>query len=242
MDALVSSSDLPPALRNKKILVVDDEAPILDALAYGLRKAGFTVFVAANAEAAMRNFREKQPDLVILDVMLPTASGLQVCKQIRSMSSTPVILLTARASEQDKVVGLELGADDYVTKPFSVRELIARVKAVLRRGVGEAHGEDITLGGLVISESRHEIHLDGRAVELSPKEFALLAFLARNPGIAFTRHTLLDRVWSADAFVDERTIDVHIRWLRSKIEEDAANPKRLVTVRGIGYKLVAEHS
>lgn len=241
MDALASAGELPPGLRNKKILVVDDEAPILEALAYGLRKAGFTTLVAANAEAAMRIFREKQPDLVILDVMLPTASGLQVCKQIRSEGATPVILLTARAAEQDKVIGLELGADDYVTKPFSVRELIARVKAVLRRGAAESKAEDINLGDLVISESRHEVKLSGEAVELSPKEFALLTFLARNPGIAFSRQTLLDRVWSADAFVDERTIDVHMRWLRSKIEEDPSNPTRLVTVRGIGYKLVAEH-
>lgn len=226
-----------PQYKGKKILVVDDEAPILEAVSYTLRKEGFKVSVAMNAEACMRVFREEQPDLIILDVMLPSASGFQVCKKIRASHDTPIILLTARAEERDKIMGLELGADDYVTKPFSVRELMARVKAVLRRGTDEPGATLIQLGDLVIDEARHEVTQSGQRVELSPKEFALLLFLARNPGIVFNRQTLLDRVWGADAYVDERTIDVHIRWLRSKIEADAAEPKLLVTVRGLGYKL-----
>jgi DNA-binding response OmpR family regulator len=194
-----------------------------------------------NAEACMRLFRDEQPDLIILDVMLPSASGFQVCKKIRATHDTPIILLTARAEERDKIMGLDLGADDYVTKPFSVRELLARVKAVLRRGVDESGGPSmLRMGDLVIDEARHEVTVRGSKVDLSPKEFALLLFLARNPGIVFNRQTLLDRVWGADAYVDERTIDVHIRWLRSKVEADAAEPRLLVTVRGLGYKLTAD--
>lgn len=226
--------------KGKKILVVDDEAPILEAVSYSLRKDGFKVSVAMNAEACMRAFREEQPDLVILDVMLPSASGFQVCKKIRATHDTPIILLTARAEERDKILGLELGADDYVTKPFSVRELLARVKAVLRRGSDDGVASTIQIGDIVIDEARHEVQVRGEKMDLSPKEFALLMFLARNPGIVFNRQTLLDRVWGADAYVDERTIDVHIRWLRSKIETDAAEPKLLVTVRGLGYKLSAD--
>ncbi len=226
--------------KGRKILVVDDEAPILEAVSYSLRKEGFKVSVAMNAEACMRSFREEQPDLIILDVMLPSASGLQVCKKIRATHDTPIILLTARADERDKVLGLELGADDYVTKPFSVRELMARVKAVLRRGADEPVTALIQMSGLEIDEARHEVRIRGEHIDLSPKEFALLVFLARNPGIVFNRQTLLDRVWGADAYVDERTIDVHIRWLRSKLEVDAAEPKLLVTVRGLGYKLSPE--
>jgi DNA-binding response OmpR family regulator len=244
--ALMEKSRVEPAgdvsqFRGKKILVVDDEAPILEAVSYSLRKEGFKVAVAMNAEACMRLFREEQPDLIILDVMLPSASGFQVCKKIRASHDTPIILLTARAEERDKVMGLELGADDYVTKPFSVRELLARVKAVLRRGADEGASPPMTqIGEIVIDEARHEVMIRGSKIDLSPKEFALLLFLARNPGIVFNRQTLLDRVWGADAYVDERTIDVHIRWLRSKIEADAADPKLLVTVRGLGYKFSAE--
>jgi len=235
------ASGEPGSHKGKKILVVDDEAPILEAVSYSLRKEGFRVSVAMNAEACMRSFREDQPDLIILDVMLPSASGLQVCKKIRMTHDTPIILLTARAEERDKVLGLELGADDYVTKPFSVRELIARVKAVLRRGSEEAGSSIVQIGDLVIDEARHEVAIRGEKIDLSPKEFALLSFLARSPGIVFNRQTLLDRVWGADAYVDERTIDVHVRWLRSKIETDAADPKLLVTVRGLGYKLSADN-
>jgi DNA-binding response OmpR family regulator len=222
-----------------KILLVDDEAPILDALSYSLMKSGYRVVVAMNAEAAMRSFREQSPDLIVLDVMLPSASGFQICKSIRAVSDVPIILLTARAEEQNKIMGLELGADDYVTKPFSVRELIARITAVLRRGATPSVEGPIRSGEIEIDEAHHEARVEGREVELSPKEFALLAFLAKNPGLVFSRQALLDRVWGADAYVDERTVDVHVRWLRSKIESDPADPKRILTVRGLGYKLSA---
>lgn len=225
------------AIGAKKILVVDDEAPILDAVSYALRKDGFKVVIAMNAEACMRAFKEEKPDLVVLDVMLPSASGFEVCQRIRSTSTTPIILLTARAEERDRVHGLELGADDYVTKPFSVRELTARIKAVLRRiDSDQPAAERIQVGDLVIDEARHEASLGNRQLDLSPKEFALLSFLARNSGLVFSRQALLDRVWGEDAYVDERTIDVHVSWLRAKIEPDSSKPERLLTVRGVGYK------
>ncbi len=226
---------------DKSVLVVDDEEPILQAISYSLRKEGYKVHVAANAEACMRQFREEAPDLIVLDVMLPSASGFQVCKKIRASSDVPIILLTARVEERDKVMGLELGADDYITKPFSMKELVARVKAVLRRRTdSSSSAAPIRSGDIEVDEARHEVMVRGRKTELSPKEFGLLAFLVRHPDLVFSRQTLIDRVWGADAFVDERTIDVHMRWLRSKIEADPAAPVRLVTVRGLGYKLVAE--
>jgi DNA-binding response OmpR family regulator len=228
------------AALDKHILVVDDEQPILDAVSYGLRKEGFKVSVAMNAEACMRIYKEQQPDLLLLDIMLPSASGIEICKRIRAKSETPIILLTALADERQKVLGLDAGADDYVTKPFSVRELIARIKAVLRRsGDSAPTGETVHLGRLRLNEARHEIALEDTPLELSPKEFALLAFLLKNPGLVFTRQALLDRVWGPDAFVDERTVDVHVRWLRSKIETDPANPLQILTVRGVGYKFVS---
>ncbi len=223
----------------RKVLVVDDESAILEAVAYNLRKEGFKVKVAMNAEAAMRAFREEEPDLLILDVMLPSASGFQICKTIRATHDTPIIMLTACAEERNKVQGLEFGADDYMTKPFSVAELIARVKALLRRTDVKPGAERISVANIEIDTAKHEATVGGNALTLAPKEFALLEFLARNPDIAFSRATLLDRVWGRDAFVEERTIDVHVRWLRSKIEVDAASPSRIVTVRGIGYKLVS---
>jgi DNA-binding response OmpR family regulator len=225
----------------KHILVVDDETPILDAVAYALRKDGFRVSVALNAEACMRIFREDQPALLVLDVMLPSASGFDVCKRIREAGDTPIILLTALGEERYRVHGLELGADDYITKPFSVRELVARVKAVLRRQADQEMAKPTaTVGGIVVDELRHQASVDGRPLQLSPKEFALLAFLVRHPDIVFSRQTLLDKVWGADAYVEERTVDVHVSWLRSKIEADPAQPHRLLTIRGLGYKLVGE--
>jgi two-component system, OmpR family, response regulator RegX3 len=227
--------------QERSILVVDDEEPILQAISYNLRKEGYKVYVAANAEACMRVFREHRPHLIILDVMLPSASGFQVCKKIRASSDVPIILLTARIEERDKVLGLELGADDYVTKPFSMKELMARVKAVLRRHPdSEEKAPLLRSGELVIDRAKHEITLRGEQISLSPKEFALLAFLVEHSGLVFSRETLIDRVWGPDAFVDERTVDVHMRWLRSKIEEDPASPTRLCTVRGLGYKFAAE--
>jgi DNA-binding response OmpR family regulator len=189
----------------------------------------------------MRLYQEQQVDLLILDIMLPSASGIEICKRVRARADTPIILLTALADERQKVLGLDAGADDYITKPFSVRELIARIKAVLRRsGEGAAIGDVVHVGRMRLDEARHEMTLDGAPLELAPKEFALLSFFLKNQGLVFTRQALLDRVWGPDAFVDERTVDVHVRWLRSKIEKDPANPTQILTVRGVGYKFVTE--
>lgn len=241
LESLMASIDQGPATdkdsATKTILVVDDEEPILEAVAYGLRKEGFRVRVAVNAEAGLRIFKEARPDLVILDVMLPSASGFEVCKEIRGNSKTPVILLTAMVEERHRVQGLELGADDYVTKPFSVRELVARVRAILRRTPDAEPVHELTVGDLTVNPSTHEARLGGKLLHLSKKEFALLAFLAQSPGIVFTRQTLLDRVWGEDAFVEDRTVDVHVSWLRSKLEQNPSRPEWILTVRGVGYKL-----
>lgn len=229
-----------PAL---KALIVDDELPILEAVAYNLRKEGFISLTAADAEECMEVVRKEKPDIIILDVMLPTASGFEICRLLRKQTSTPIIMLTARADESDRVIGLELGADDYVTKPFSMRELMARVKTVLRRTENAASppsAEKIVSGDLTIDAEKHQVVVRGKTVELSLKEFELLRFLAMHPGRAFSRQTLLDRVWGADAYVGDRTVDVHIRWLREKIEQDASAPQRLITVRGVGYKFQSE--
>lgn len=225
-----------------KVLVVDDEIPILDAVSYNLRKEGFQPLTAEDAEQCMRLAKAEKPDLIILDVMLPSASGFDICKRIRLESATPIIMLTARADETDRVVGLELGADDYVTKPFSMRELMARVKTVLRRNnaVTETIDDVIDTAGIHIDSNRYEVRVNGNSVNLSPKEFDLLKFLVRHPGQVYTRQSLLDSVWGPSAFVEDRTVDVHIRWLREKIEEDPSQPRYLMTVRGIGYKFCGE--
>jgi phosphate regulon transcriptional regulator PhoB len=226
-----------------KVLVVDDEQPILEAVSYSLKKEGYEVLTAGDAEQGIELARSRKPDIVLLDVMLPSASGFDVCRLLRKEGNIPIILLTARAEESDRVIGLELGADDYVTKPFSMRELLARVKSVLRR-TGAAL-EDATqrgaavveVAGIRIDPSRYEVTVAERAVELTPREFDLLHFLATHPGQVFSRQTLLDRVWGRDAFVEDRTVDVHVRWLREKVEEDPSQPRRILTVRGVGYKL-----
>jgi len=225
-----------------KVLVVDDELPIVEAVAYNLRKEGYQALMASDADQCMEIARAKRPDLIILDVMLPSASGFDVCRLLRKQSAVPIIMLTARAEETDRVVGLELGADDYITKPFSMRELMARVKTVLRRSAnGETPpAEVVEAGDLVIDPDRHEVRVDSRRVELSPKEFDLLRFLAAHPGQVFSRQALLDRVWGADAYVEDRTVDVHVRWLREKIEANPSQPRRLLTVRGVGYKFSDE--
>jgi len=220
-----------------KVLVVDDEMPIVEVIAYNLRKEGYQTRTAHDAEQCMDLVRSEKPDLIILDVMLPSASGFDVCRALRRQSDVPIIMLTARAEETDRIVGLELGADDYITKPFSTRELMARVKAVLRRNVSpEPPAEVVEAGNLVIDPQRYEILVNGSRVDFSPKEFELLRFLATHPGQVFTRQALLDRVWGADAYVEDRTVDVHIRWLREKIEANPSHPERLLTVRGVGYK------
>lgn len=219
-----------------KLLIVDDEPTIVETVEAKFRREGYTTFTADSAEEGMRLFRRVKPDLIILDIMLPQRSGLDLCRAIRKDASTPIIFISARADEADRVKGLEIGADDYVVKPFNLSELAARVKAILRRSTGEPVRELVERGNLRIDPRSHEAWLDDRPVSLSPKEFALLYFLARNPGQVFSRETLLDRVWGKDAFVNARTVDVHIRWLRTRVEIDANNPMRLLTVRGVGYK------
>jgi len=219
-----------------KLLIIDDEPTILETVEAKMRREGYSTFTAESAEDGMRLFKRIKPDLVILDIMLPQRSGLDFCRAVRKEATTPIIMISAKSEESDRIKGLELGADDYLVKPFSLSELTARVKAVLRRSTGEPLPEVIELEGLKIDPSRHEAFLGEKPLDLSPKEFALLYFLARHPGQVFTRETLLDRVWGHDAYVSARTVDVHVRWLRTHIEDDADNPTRLLTVRGVGYK------
>ena len=222
-----------------KLLIVDDEPTILETLEIRFRKEGFSTFVASSAEEGMRLFKRIKPDLVILDIMLPNRSGFDFCQAIRRDSQTPVLFLSAKSDDADRIKGLELGADDYVVKPFNLSELAARVKAILRRATGEPVLEVVERGNLRIDPRSHEAWLNDRPLNLSPKEFALLYFLSRNAGQVFSRDALLDRIWGRDAFVSARTVDVHIRWLRTRIEEDAQNPTRILTVRGVGYKFAA---
>ena len=221
-----------------RVLVVEDEESFSDALSYMLRREGFEVAVAADGHEALASFDRTGADLVLLDVMLPGLSGTEVCRQLRQKSNVPIIMVTARDSEVDKVVGLELGADDYVTKPFSSRELVARVRAVLRRGSesDELLTAAVEAGPVRMDVDRHVVVVDGELISLPLKEFDLLELLLRNAGRVLTRGQLIDRVWGADYVGDTKTLDVHVKRLRSKIEPDPANPKFLVTVRGLGYK------
>jgi len=221
-----------------RVLVVEDEESFSEPLAYMLRREGFDVTTAATGPDALDEFERTGADIVLLDVMLPGLSGTEVCRKLRAQSSVPIIMLTAKDSEIDKVVGLELGADDYVTKPYSARELIARMRAVLRRG-GEAEAaQSSTLesGRVRMDVDRHIVSIDGEHVPMPLKEFDLLEMLLRNPGRVLTRAQLIDRVWGADYVGDTKTLDVHIKRLRAKIEPDPANPKFVLTVRGLGYK------
>jgi DNA-binding response OmpR family regulator len=223
-----------------KILVVDDESTILETVEHKLRKEGHTVFTAPSAEEGMRVYKLAKPDLLLLDVMLPGRSGFEFAQVVRRDSQVPIIFLTARTAEKDRVEGLELGGDDYIVKPFSLAELAARVKSVLRRSRnGELTSEVVESGNLRIDPRSHIATVDQNEVSLSPKEFALLHFLASHPGQVFSRDTLLDRVWGQDAYVSSRTVDVHVRWLREHIEPVPSSPTRLLTVRGVGYKFVA---
>ena len=221
-----------------KILVVDDEQPIVEAVAYSLKKEGYTVQIATDAEQCLESVRTDPPDLVILDVMLPSANGFDICRILRKQGNIPIIMLTARADDTDRVVGLEIGADDYVIKPFNMRELMARVKSVLRRTSPQEVTTTPVLhaGNLTIDPARYEVSVGDKQLSLSPKEFELLRFLVTHPGQVFARSILLDRVWGAEAYVEERTVDVHIRWLREKIEINPSQPVRLLTIRGVGYK------
>ena len=221
-----------------KILVVEDEASFSDALAYLLGREGFDVSVADTGPAAIEEFDRHGADLILLDLMLPGLPGTEVCRQIRSRSNVPVIMLTAKDSEVDKVVGLELGADDYVTKPYSTRELVARIRAVLRRQGDEELGGDTTLaeGPVRMDVERHIVTVNGNVQSLPLKEFELLEVLMRNSGRVLTRTQLIDRVWGSDYFGDTKTLDVHVKRLRAKIEVDPGNPVFIQTVRGLGYK------
>jgi DNA-binding response OmpR family regulator len=222
----------------KKILVVDDEPKIIKVVKVYLEQAGFRVVTAGDGQMALTVFRHEKPDLVVLDLMLPGIDGLDVCRIMRRESNVPVIMLTARAEEADRLIGLELGADDYVVKPFSPREVVARIRAVLRRVEGEVSlSEVIHVGGLVIDLAQHTVEVAGRLVELTPTEFDLLTVLARHPSRAFTRLQLLDQV-QGDAYEGyERTVDAHVKNLRAKIEPDPKHPRYIVTVYGVGYKL-----
>jgi two-component system response regulator RegX3 len=223
-----------------RVLVVEDEESYSDPLAYMLRKEGFEVALAATGPAALEEFARNGADIVLLDLMLPGLPGTEVCRQIRQTSSVPVIMVTAKDGEVDKVVGLELGADDYVTKPYSPRELVARIRAVLRRGAEpELAPATIEAGGVRMDVDRHLVTVHGREVRLPLKEFELLEMFLRNAGRVLTRGQLIDRVWGADYVRDTKTLDVHVKRLRAKIETDPANPRHLVTVRGLGYKYEA---
>jgi len=223
----------------RTILVVDDEPTLRETLAEALDADGFNVVTAADGREALVKFRELRPDLLVLDLMLPELSGIEVCRIIRQESGVPILMLTAKSAELDKVVGLELGADDYVTKPFSLRELTARIRALLRRTDQPAVDGPaaVTLGELTIDLAGHRILHDGAPVPVKPKVFELLAFLLRHPGQVFSREQLLEQVWGYDYAGETRTVDVHVHWLRAAIEPDPASPSYLHTVRGVGYVL-----
>lgn len=225
-----------------KILIVEDDRNLLDTLKYNLRKEGYEAVTASDGAEALDVARRQKPDLIILDIMLPKLSGFEVCRILRKEMTVPILMLTAKSEEVDKVVGLEIGADDYMTKPFSMRELLARLGAMLRRTDMAAlqlasERKTVNIDDLEIDFGRHQASCRGSRLDLTPKEYDLLAFLATNKGLVFSRDQLLDKVWGYDYVGDTRTVDVHIRWLRQKIESDPAKPNRLVTVRGAGYKL-----
>lgn len=224
---------------DKLILVIEDEAPIVEILKFNLTKSGYRVLTAMDGEEGYRLAISEKPDLILLDVMLPKMDGFEVCKKVREKQSTPIIMLTARDEEVDKVLGLELGADDYCTKPFSVRELMARVKANIRRTSVDApssdNGDLITFQNLTINPSRYEVSKDGTVIDLTLREFELLKFLAIQPGQIFTRETLLEKVWGYEYFGDVRTVDVTVRRLREKVEDNPASPNFIMTKRGVGY-------
>lgn len=225
-----------------KVLVIEDEENLLEALKYNLEREGYTALTASDGERGLGMARKHRPDLVILDIMLPRIDGKEVCRILRRENDTPIIMLTARGEEVDRVVGLEIGADDYVTKPFSMRELLARLRTVLRRtrsnGMGEtaASRERLASGDLVVDLASHTVTLADKQIEMKPREFDLLALLVANKGRAFTRDQILERLWGQDYIGDTRTVDVHIRWIRQKIEEGPGSPNRIVTIRGVGYR------
>jgi DNA-binding response OmpR family regulator len=229
----------------EKILVVEDEPTLQETLGYNLKRQGYTVELASDGQAAIETARRVQPDLIVLDIMLPVLDGFEVCRILRQEMNTPILMLTARDDEIDRVIGLEMGADDYLTKPFSMREFLARVKAHLRRErlireeldtQTDAAKEKLQFENLTLDLTRREILLDGQPLTVKPKEFELLLFLARHRGHVLSRDLILERVWGWEFAGGSRTVDVHVRWLREKIEPDPAQPVRIVTVRGAGYR------
>ncbi len=223
------------------VLVVEDEDSFVDALTVGLKREGFRVQVARDGAEALDQFDIVRPDLVLLDVMLPKVSGIDVCRELRSRSKVPIIMVTAKGAEIDTVVGLEVGADDYVTKPYRLRELVARMRAVLRRAPDETsllvHSDEVlAVGDVVVDPERHEVTIRGESVSLPLKEFELLTVLLDNAGRVLTRDILIDRVWGHDYVGDTKTLDVHVKRLRAKVEDDPSNPTRIITIRGLGYK------
>jgi DNA-binding response OmpR family regulator len=228
------------------ILVVEDEPSLQETLVYNLKKEGYTVEAVGDGLVALKTARKLKPDLIVLDLMLPGMDGFEVCRILRKEMTTPVLMLTARDDEIDRVVGLEVGADDYLTKPFSMRELMARVKAQLRRArlireeirvqANEVPQEKLTFGNLVINQTRREVMLNDEPLQLKPKEYELLLFLAEHRGQMLSREFILERVWGWDYIGDSRTVDVHVRWLRQKIEPDPSKPERIITVRGGAYR------
>jgi DNA-binding response OmpR family regulator len=233
----------------EKILVVEDELTLQETLAYNLKRQGYSVETTGDGTSALEIARRSHPDLIVLDIMLPGIDGFEVCRILRREMNTPVLMLTARDDEIDRVVGLEVGADDYMTKPFSMRELMARVKAMLRRvrlireenvantnADNSASAQLLTFDNLVLDQTRREVRLEEQVVTLKPKEYDLLLFLAQHRGKVLSREFILERVWGWNFIGDSRTVDVHVRWLREKIEQDAGNPTRIVTIRGAGYR------
>lgn len=227
----------------KRILIIDDEPMIVESVGYNLKQEGYEVLAAYDGETGLQSALTEDIDLILLDLMLPGLSGLEICRQVRRQSGVPIIMLTAKEGEIDRVLGLELGADDYVTKPFSMRELIARVKSVLKRTSPAAavngktdQPKAINTGDLVINLLGHEVSVNGQVVNLSSKEYELLRIMALHPGQVLSREQLLNLVWGNDFYGDNRTVDVHIRWLREKIENDPGDPRYILTVRGVGYK------
>ena len=226
----------------EKILLVDDEEAIVDSIEYALKQEGFDIVKAFDGQEALQKIQLEKPNLMVLDLMLPALSGLDVCRVLRrEKNEIPIIILTAKGEEIDRVIGLEVGADDYLIKPFSIRELIARIRALLRRSKpGDAEGkapEIFQYGDLVMNLTEHKVSLKGMPIELSPKEFKILAMLMSSPNKVYSREELLEQVWGLDFYGDTKTVDVHIRWLREKIEDDPSNPKYVQTVRGFGYRL-----
>ncbi|HXF34169.1 MAG TPA: response regulator transcription factor [Candidatus Acidoferrales bacterium] len=235
---MTTATATAPAAARKKILVVDDESAILQTLRFNLERSGYTVCTAGDGRSAVALAASEKPDLVILDIMLPILDGIEACKEIRKSSGVPIIMLTAKEQEIDKVLALELGADDYVTKPFSLGEFLARIKARLRRADGDGQGsrnDAITVSDLTLDPSRQRLTVRGREVALAPKEFRLLHVLMENRGRIVTRQMLLEKVWGYDFEGEHQTISVHVRWLREKIEVDPNNPRNIITVRSRGY-------